>query len=70
LKLAAVSTIAGYVISVLMGTVGVLILSGVLMTQGITPQLRILFGIVLVLYSVYRFMITRTRARQRESSDE
>jgi len=70
LKLAAVSTIVGYTISALMATVGILVLSGVLMAEGMTTQLRVLFGAVLVLYSVYRFMMTRTRRRQEESSDE
>lgn len=70
MKLAAVSTIAGYTLSVLMGVVGILILSGILMTEGVTPQLRVLFGVVLVLYSVYRFMITRTRLRRQEESSE
>jgi hypothetical protein len=70
LKLAAVSTIVGYTISALMTTVGILVLTGVLMTDGMTTQLRVLFGIVLVLYSVYRFMMTRARTRQEEGSDE
>jgi len=62
--------IMGYAISALMATVGILVLTGVLMTEGMTTQLRVLFGVVLVLYSVYRFMMTRTRRRQEESSDE
>jgi prolipoprotein diacylglyceryltransferase len=71
LKLAAVSTIMGYTISVLMAVVGILVLTGVLMAEGMTMELRVLFGIVLVLYSVYRFMVTRARTRQEEeSSDE
>lgn len=54
-----------------MATVGILVLSGVLMTEGMTMELRVLFGIVLVLYSVYRFMMTRARTqREEESSDE
>jgi len=71
LKVAAVSTIVGYTISALMATVGILVLSGVLMAEGMTTELRVLFGIVLVLYSVYRFMMTRARTqREDESSDE
>lgn len=71
MKVAAVSTIVGYTISALMATVGILVLSGVLMAEGMTTELRVLFGIVLVLYSVYRFMMTRARTQQEdESSDE
>jgi len=70
LKLAYVSTIVGYGISGVMALVGVLVLSGLLVKEGMPQQLRILFGVVLVLYSVYRFMMTRARAKQTESPDE
>jgi uncharacterized membrane protein YfcA len=70
LKLSSVSTVVGYGISGLMGVVGVLVLSGLLAKEGMPEQLRILFGVVLVLYSMYRFMMTRARAKQTESPDE
>lgn len=54
----------------IMGVAGVLVLSGVLMSQGVSTQNRVIFGVVLVLYSVYRFMMTRTRSRQNESPEE
>ena len=60
----------GYTISALMATVGILVLTGVLMTDGMTTQLRVIFGFVLVLYSVYRFLMTRARTRQEEGPDE
>jgi hypothetical protein len=65
-----VSTIVGYGMSGLMGIVGVLVLGGILMSEGMPSQLRILFGGILILYSVYRFIMTRTRARQEENLDE
>ena len=64
------STIAGYAISGLMGIVGVLVLAGTLASESLTPQLRVPFGVVFILYSVYRFVMTRTRARREENSDE
>ncbi len=70
LKLASVSVVVGYSISVVMAVIGVLVLSGLLVREGMPEQLRILFGIVLVLYSLYRFMMTRARAKQTESPDE
>jgi Na+/proline symporter len=70
LKLSSVSTLVGYGISGFMAVIGVLVLSGLLVKEGMPMQLRILFGLVLVLYSVYRFMMTRTRAKQTESPDE
>jgi len=54
----------------IMGVAGVFVLSGVLMSQGVSTQIRIIFGLVLVLYSVYRFMMTRTRSKQAESPEE
>lgn len=54
----------------IMGLCGVLVASGVLMSQGMSSQMRVIFGLVLVLYSVYRFMMTRARARQAESTEE
>lgn len=53
-----------------MAIVGVLVLGGILVKDGTPVQLRILFGIVLILYSVYRFMMTRARAKQAESPEE
>ena len=70
MKLADVSTIVGYGMSGVMGVVGILVLSGVLMSQGVSTQIRVIFGLVLVLYSVYRFMMTRARSKQAESPEE
>jgi hypothetical protein len=70
LKLSAVSTIMGYGMSGIMGVAGVLVLSGILMTEGVSAEIRVIFGLVLVLYSVYRFMMTRMRSRQAESPEE
>jgi hypothetical protein len=56
----------GYGISSLMGIVGVLVLAGVLAKEGTPVQFRMLFGIVLIMYSVYRFMMTRIRYKQKQ----
>jgi hypothetical protein len=53
-----------------MGIVGVLVLAGVLAKEGTPAQFRILFGIVLIMYSVYRFVMTRARRKQEEGSEE
>jgi len=70
LKLVDLSTFVGYGISGLMGIVGVLVLAGVLAKEGTPVQFRILFGIVLILYGVYRFTMTRARHKQEEGSEE
>jgi hypothetical protein len=53
-----------------MGIIGVLVLTGVLAREGTPVQFRILFGIVLILYSAYRFAMTRARLKQEEGSEE
>jgi uncharacterized membrane protein YfcA len=53
-----------------MGIVGILVLTGVLGKEGTPLQFRVLFGVVLILYSVYRFMMTRARKKQEEGSEE
>ena len=70
MKFVDLSTFIGYGISGLMGIIGVLVLTGVLAREGTPVQLRILFGIVLILYSVYRFTMTRARHKQEEGSEE
>ena len=70
MKLVDLSTFIGYGIAGLMGIVGILVLAGVLANEGTPVQFRILFGIVLILYSVYRFMMTRARNKQEEGSEE
>jgi uncharacterized membrane protein YfcA len=70
LKLVDLSTIVGYGMSGLMGIIGVLVLTGVLAKEGTPVQFRILFGIVLVLYGVYRFTMTRARRKREEGSEE
>jgi hypothetical protein len=70
LKFVDLSTWVGYGMSGVMGIVGVLVLTGVLAKEGTPVQFRILFGIVLIMYSVYRLMMTRMRRKQEEGSEE
>ena len=66
----SMSMIVGYAMSAVMAIVGILVLSGLLALEGLPTKARLLFGVVLLLYSVYRFLATRKRAAQAESSDE
>ena len=70
MNVARLSTFFGYGISGLMGIVGILVLIGVLVKEDTPLQVRVLFGVVLTLYSVYRFMMTRARNKQEEGSEE
>ena len=70
MKPLSMSMIVGYTMSGFMAIVGILVLSGILASEGLPSKLRLLFGAVLILYSVYRFVVTRRHAQQAESSDE
>ena len=61
--------IVGYTMSGFMAIFGILVVSGILALEGMPSKLRLLFGAVLILYSVYRFVVTRRHAQQAESSD-
>ena len=61
--------ILGYSVSVIMGGVGLLILGGILFSQGVPDKFRIMFGIVVTLMGVYRFVLTRSRSLQRQRDE-
>jgi NADH:ubiquinone oxidoreductase subunit 6 (subunit J) len=56
----------GYVISTFLFVVGVLILSGFLFPPNVPQKFRIMFGVVLVLYGIYRFLTSRIKKRQKD----
>jgi uncharacterized membrane protein len=56
----------GYILGGAMVVVGTLILLGVIELQaGTVPMLRIMFGLVLLLYGVYRLSTTEMERRRR-----
>jgi len=60
----------GYSVSAVTFVFGIIILSG-LAFQYIPIQMRMMFGIVMVLWGVYRFVLTKTRIhRQHENEEE
>ncbi len=52
-----------------MAGVGVLVLSGYLIHEGVPDQFRWTFGAVLVLMGIYRFFMTQVR-RQRRAMEQ
>jgi hypothetical protein len=69
LKLSNISIYLGYSVSVITFVFGIVIVSG-LAFQYVPNQLRITFGVVLILWGIYRFVFTRSRARQNNEDDE
>jgi hypothetical protein len=65
----------GYILGTVMLITGVLVLSGVLFRfQTVPPEggnmLRTVFGIVLVLYGLYRLVLTEMQRRERRRGGE
>lgn len=61
MKSVEVSKLFGYGVSLITASAGILILSGFLVS--VPEQIRIIFGVVLLLLGVYRFVITQTRTK-------
>ena len=60
--------ILGYVVSIFVLLVGIAMIFGLLLNQ--TPSnYRILFGVVLVLYGIYRFVTLRIKQKKSYSND-
>ena len=59
----------GYVVSVLTFVFGATIVSGIAF-QYVPMHLRITFGIVLMLWGIYRFVYTRIRSHQKNEDEE
>jgi hypothetical protein len=70
LKQVEVSKIFGYAMSGVMTIFGILVLTGLVVSEGLPSKFRITFGIVLVLFGIYRFAVTRIRASQAEGMDQ
>ncbi len=53
-----------FAISILFVLLGIAILAGFIMNKGLPNQFRIMVGIVLVLYGVFRFLMTFFKKNQ------
>jgi hypothetical protein len=69
LKLSNISTYLSYSVSCITFLFGAIILSGIVF-QYVPGKLRLSFGVVLVLWGIYRFVSTRMRVRQLKEKDE
>lgn len=70
MQLTEVSKYFGYGVAFLTASAGIVVLAGFRMFDGAPQQFRIIFGVVLILFSIYRFLVTRTRAKQTARDDE
>jgi len=66
----SINTVIGYAVSAASAVVGILILTGMFFPEGTPVQLRITFGIVLILLSVYRMIVTTMRKPDARRTEE
>lgn len=62
------STAFGYAVSAITATCGVFILLGFFLPKAVPENVRITFGIVIVLMGIYRFAVTRLRSAQSDQN--
>jgi len=65
-----ISRIFALSVATLMVTVGIMILTGYLLSPDAEPVLRYTLGIVCVLMGIYRFAMVRLQAKQMERGNE
>ncbi len=56
----------GYTVSILCFFTGITIVSGFLLPDSVPHKFRIMFGIVLMLYGIYRFVNLRMAEKRRK----
>jgi predicted membrane protein len=69
LKLSTISTYVSYSISIIAFIFGAIVMSGVAF-QYVPNKMRITFGVVLMLWGIYRLVSTRNQVRQQNEKDE
>ncbi len=68
-KLSSISIYLGYSVALITFVFGAIVVSGVVF-QYVPIQFRITFGVVLMLWGIYRFVFTRIHVRQKNEPDE
>lgn len=69
LKFTNISMYLGYSVSTITFVFGMILVSGVAF-QYVPVKMRVMFGVVMMLWGVYRFALTRTRVRQQNEDEE
>jgi hypothetical protein len=68
LNASSISTYLGYSVSAITFVCGIVVVSGIVLGN-VPGQLRVTFGVVLILWGIYRFVITRFRTRQKAEEE-
>ncbi len=70
MRAADVSRLFAYAISLITISGGIIVASGFFVSESVPRQFRIIFGVVLILLGIYRFVITRMRSVQAARMEE
>jgi hypothetical protein len=66
MKIDKIMLYVGYTMSAVFALGGIIILSGSVIPDHLPTKFRITLGIVLILYSIYRFITVRMKKRQQD----
>jgi Ca2+/H+ antiporter len=69
MKKISLSLYLGYAVSCVTFVCGVVVVAGLVPMRHMSVQLRSMFGIVLILWGIFRFAATQTQRRQRDMED-
>jgi uncharacterized membrane protein len=69
MKFSNISIYFGYSVSLIASVLGIILVSGIAFRY-MPVQMRMMLGVVMILLGIYRFVITRTKARQQSEDEE
>ena len=69
MKLSDISLYLGYSVSAVASVFGIILLGGFAF-QYVPAQMRITFGIVMILLGIYRFVLTQIKSKQKNEDEE
>lgn len=69
MKVQNILRIFGYVVAILVGVIGIAVTAGLLIPSYVPQNYRILFGIVFILYAIYRIVTLRITRKRDTISD-
>ena len=64
------SAILGYSLAALFFAFGVVVVSGIAIPDYVPKEFRLTIGVVLLLWGIYRFVLTKTKSNEAEGFDE
>lgn len=64
-----ISTILAMTVATVMIIAGIAVLAGFFLPPGAPTQLRVMLGIVFLLMGIYRFMMTRLKAKRAQRAE-